>query len=150
MIVQSQGKWENRFLSLAKEVAGWSKDPSTKVGAVLVRPDRTIASVGYNGFPRKMHDHDFWLQNREEKYPRMVHAEINCVDNCHDATVSGYSLYSTFMPCDRCFVQLVNNGIHDFYFPKPTEDELVRWGKFFENTKRFADDMMIVLHEVTI
>ena len=44
-------KWDARFLDLAVYVADWSKDPSTKVGAVLVRPDRTIAALGFNRFP---------------------------------------------------------------------------------------------------
>ena len=48
-------KWDRRFLRLAREVASWSKDPSTKVGAVLVDPlDNTIVSLGYNGFPRRV------------------------------------------------------------------------------------------------
>ena len=51
-------KWDRRFLALAEHVADWSKDPSTKTGAVIVRPDRTIASMGYNGFPRGMADTD--------------------------------------------------------------------------------------------
>lgn len=45
-------KWDARFLDLAVFIGDWSKDPSTKVGAVLVRPDRTIAGLGFNGFPR--------------------------------------------------------------------------------------------------
>lgn len=45
-------KWDERFIELARLVATWSKDPSTKVGAVIVRPYRTVASVGFNGFAR--------------------------------------------------------------------------------------------------
>ena len=47
--MKKSNKWETRFLEMARLVSGWSKDPSTKVGAVIVRPDKTIASVGYNG-----------------------------------------------------------------------------------------------------
>ena len=46
-----QSKWDVRFMRMAHEVASWSKDPSTKVGCVLVK-DRKIISMGYNGFPR--------------------------------------------------------------------------------------------------
>ena len=45
-----QGKWDVRFLRLAHEVAKWSKDPSTKVGCILVK-DKKVISMGYNGFP---------------------------------------------------------------------------------------------------
>jgi dCMP deaminase len=45
-----------RFLQLAEFIAGWSRDSSTHCGAVIVRPNRTIASVRYNGFPRGCDD----------------------------------------------------------------------------------------------
>ena len=41
-------KWDVRFLELAKQIASWSKDPSTQVGCVVVGPDREIRSTGFN------------------------------------------------------------------------------------------------------
>lgn len=49
-------KWHRRFLRLAEHIAGWSKDPSTQVGCVVVGPDREIRSTGFNGFPRGIED----------------------------------------------------------------------------------------------
>ena len=49
-------KWDKRFLELAKLVGSWSKDPSTKVGAVIVDCNNRIISVGYNGFPKGVKD----------------------------------------------------------------------------------------------
>ena len=43
-------------LDLCEAVARRSRDPSTKVGSVILRPDNTIAAAGYNGFPRKVDD----------------------------------------------------------------------------------------------
>jgi len=52
------GKWTKRFLDMAAVVAEWSKDPSTKVGAVAVDPDsRAVLSTGYNGLPRGVEDY---------------------------------------------------------------------------------------------
>ena len=45
-------KWNMRFMQLAMQVATWSKDPSTKVGAIVVGPDRTVRTQGYNGFSK--------------------------------------------------------------------------------------------------
>ena len=56
MDVEKQKFWDMRFAQLAKLVSLWSKDPSTKVGSVIVRPDKTIASVGFNGFPKGVPD----------------------------------------------------------------------------------------------
>ena len=61
-------KWDRRFLELANFVASWSKDPSTKVGAVIVRADRTVASMGFNGFPRGVLDHEGRYADRATKY----------------------------------------------------------------------------------
>ena len=49
-------KWNKRFMELAFLIASWSKDPSTKTGAVVVGPDREIRATGYNGLVRGVDD----------------------------------------------------------------------------------------------
>ena len=49
-------KWADRYLSICNEVASWSRDPSTQVGAVVVGDKGQILSQGYNGFPRNIRD----------------------------------------------------------------------------------------------
>jgi dCMP deaminase len=141
--------WDSFFLGLARYYATRSKDPSTKVGAVIVRPDMTVAGMGYNGFPNLMPDHDHYLNDRSKKYPRMVHAEINAKDSSRDHSLAGYCCYSSFMTCDRCLLQLANKGINRFVFPKPTDNELTRWAESFKLTKELAEDMNIQLIELT-
>ena len=82
-------KWYKRYLNLAKEVSTWSKDPNTKVGAVVVGSKGQILSQGYNGFPRGIKDTNDRLNDREKKYKFVVHAEQNCIYN---ATLNGVSL----------------------------------------------------------
>ena len=72
-------KWDGRFLSLATHISGWSKDPSTKVGCVVVGPDREIRSTGFNGFPQGIADTDERLSDRNLKYPLICHAEENAI-----------------------------------------------------------------------
>lgn len=101
-------KWHQRFLELAAHVAQWSKDPSTKVGAVIVRPDRTIASVGYNGFPRGVED---TYTTREDKLMRTVHAEANAILSAREP-LHGYTLYVTPLhPCANCAALIIQSGI---------------------------------------
>lgn len=107
-------KWDRRFLDMAKMVSGWSKDPSTKCGAVIVRPDLTVASVGYNGFPRGCDDSDEIYADRPLKLERVVHAELNAILSCYDRPV-GYTIY-TWPPsnggsCARCAAHIVQAGI---------------------------------------
>ena len=100
-------KWDRRFLHLATQVAGWSKDPSTGVGAVIVRPDRTIASLGYNGFPRGVAD---TYEDRDHKLLRTVHAELNAILSAREP-LSGCIIYSTLCPCSNCAAAIIQAGI---------------------------------------
>lgn len=103
--------WDRRFLALAEHIGGWSKDPSTQVGAVIVRPDRTIASVGYNGFPRGVVDDPGRLADRALKYPRTVHAELNAILSANEP-VKGFTLYVTpLSPCSNCAGAIIQAGI---------------------------------------
>lgn len=107
---ERRAKWDRFYLGMAEYVATASKDPSTKVGSVIVRPNNTISSVGYNGFPRGMSDDASLYADRETKYSRVVHAEMNAILNAH-GPVEGFTLYNTFPPCDRCAVFVVQAGI---------------------------------------
>lgn len=143
-------KWDIRYLELAKFISAWSRDPSTKVGAVIVRPDKTIAGTGFNGFPRGMDDNTAFYINREEKYSRIIHAELNALLSCTDQHLKGYTCYGTFPPCDRCFVHLANVGIKRFVSITPTSEQLTRWGEMFAKTTKYAHEMSIELVEFTL
>jgi len=143
-------KWDLRFLKLAREISTWSKDPSTKTGAVIVRPDRTVVSVGFNGFPKNMLDKPEWYANREEKYSRVVHCEVNAMIHAFEP-LNGYILYTyPFASCDRCVVQMLQAGITRFIFPEPTEDALSRWAIAFEKTKTYIAESDATYREVPL
>ncbi len=112
MNILTQGKWDVRFQKLAHEVASWSKDPSTKVGCVLVK-DKKVVSLGYNGLPAGVEDSLERLSNREIKYEITVHAEVNAVTTAalHGVSTNGATAYVTFHPCSRCAAVLINAGI---------------------------------------
>jgi dCMP deaminase len=134
-------KWDFRFLQMAKLVSSWSKDPSTQTGAVIVRPNRTVAGVGFNGFPHAMPDVDDNYGNREEKYSRIIHCEINALI-FSGGIPAGSTLYTwPFLSCDRCCVQMVQAGIVRFVAPFPTEDQSERWGSAFNKVKRYCIEM---------
>jgi dCMP deaminase len=120
-------KWDQRYIGLAEEVASWSKDPSTKVGAVIVRPDNTVASIGFNGFPRGCSDDDALYQDKKKKYSRVVHAELNAILNAHER-LDGCSIYLTHPPCAQCAAALIQAGVAETVTKKPTQDLLSRWG----------------------
>ena len=92
--------WDNRFINVANMVATWSKDPGTKVGAVLVS-ERRIIATGYNGFPQGIEDYPSRYDDRETKLALTVHAEVNAILNAakNGAKTENTTLYVTFPPC---------------------------------------------------
>lgn len=97
-------------LELALAVSNRSRDPSTKVGAVIIRPDKTIASIGYNGFPRNMEDKEEWWNNKEEKYARVIHAEMNALLNSKES-VKGMTIFCSHPCCQECAKHIIAAGI---------------------------------------
>ena len=107
-------KWYKRYIDLAKETASWSKDPSRKIGAVIIGEQGQVISMGYNGFPRGIADTDERLNNRETKYKYVVHAELNCIFNAihNNASPVGSSIYVTGLPvCNECAKAIIQVGI---------------------------------------
>ena len=125
--------WNQRFLSLAEHISTWSKDPSTKVGAVIVDADRRIISTGYNGFPRDVEDLDQRLNNRDVKYEMIVHGEINAIVFANQS-LQGAVLYTwPFMPCSRCAGIVIQSGIRTVVAPY---NDNPRWKSSFELTEQ--------------
>lgn len=101
---------DRRHMGLAFHVAGWSKDPSTKVGCVVVGTHARNIAFGYNGFPPGIADTEDRLSDREVKYRLTQHAERNALDNAvFDLT--GGRLISTLFPCIECAKSIVSKGI---------------------------------------
>ena len=118
-------KWDKRFLTLADHVAQWSRDPSTKVGAVIVGASKRQVCFGFNGFPPGIADTDARLNDRETKYRLVMHAERNALDNCHFDT-RGATLFVTRCPCSECTKSIISKGITRVVFqPHPDFDQ--RW-----------------------
>lgn len=112
-----QKKWDYRFISLAEHIAQWSKDPSTKTGAVIVDKNNRIVSVGYNGLPKGTLDLPERLNNRELKYKIIVHCERNAIIFAQ-RDLSGCTLYThPFMSCATCASMVIQSGIKRIVAP---------------------------------
>lgn len=129
-------KWDKRFLGLAKHIAQWSKDPSTKCGAVIAHEKRVIG-VGFNGFPQKVEDTDERYRNREIKYKIVLHSEENALQFA-PKHLKGCTLYNWPMPpCSHCAGLIIQSGIISCVItPRPTEEQQQRWGQYFELTSQ--------------
>lgn len=122
-------KWDKRFLGLTDHVAQWSKDPSTKVGAVIVRQDRTIASIGYNGFPRGVIDSDERYNDKQTKYNFVCHAEANAILNAKEPLHNCTIYVSPLFPCKDCAKLIIQSGIWSVVAREP---KLERWQSSYD------------------
>lgn len=107
-------RWLDYFLKRALLTSSMSRDPSTKVGAVLVNQAlKQEISSGYNGFPRKTIDQPSYYEDRTIKYPRIVHAEANAIAAAARLGIhtDGCWLFCTHMPCSQCAGLVINAGI---------------------------------------
>jgi dCMP deaminase len=141
--------WNERFLALAREVSTWSKDPSTKIGAVAVR-DRQILSVGYNGFPRGVEDTAERLNNRETKYKYVVHAEQNLIYNAVNNGISlkNSALYVWGLPvCSECAKGVIQAGFSKVYWATDSNKTIdKRWEVLYNSTVEMFNEVGIEVY----
>jgi len=134
--------WNLRFMQLADYIAQWSKDRSSRVGAVIV-VDKNPISMGYNGFPRGCDDDNDERHERPKKYSWVLHAEENAIVNAarNGQRTLGSDMYINWFPCSRCAGEIVNAGIKTIYCDKEpdwtindtwTSDQLIALEKLNE------------------
>ena len=110
--------WDEYFMGVAMLAACRSKDPSTQVGACIVSQDNIIVSTGYNGMPKGCSDDEFpWNRDGEEnKYPFVVHAELNAILNANGRDLRGCKIYVALFPCNECAKAIIQSGIREIYY----------------------------------
>jgi len=136
--------WDDRFLDLAAFIASWSKDPSTKCGAVLTKGNRVV-SVGYNGFPRGVDDNIELLESRDKKYPRIIHAEMNALMFARGRT-KGCTLYTwPFQPCAPCAGPIIQADVIRVVSPLHHVEAAERWNESFKLAADMFGQSRVVL-----
>jgi dCMP deaminase len=131
-------KWYKRYLKLAAEIATWSKDPSTQVGAVVVGSKGQILSQGYNGFPRGISDSNKRLTDRDVKLSLVVHAEMNAIFNASYSGVSldGATIFIHGLPaCSECAKGIIQVGIKKVVVSKQCIEAKQHWNDSWNKSK---------------
>jgi dCMP deaminase len=108
------------LMNMAFSVSRMSKDPRSKVGAIIISPDRRRISAGYNGFPPGFPDVRSWWDNRSDlsyflKHDLVNHAEENAMSQAK-CDLSGWTMYCTHMPCIRCARRIVTEGLSSVFY----------------------------------
>jgi dCMP deaminase len=112
--------WDEYFMGIALFTSLRSKDPSSKVGAVIVNQKNRIVGTGYNGFIAGVDESSFswnregdWLQT---KYPYVVHAEANAILNSTTSNMEDCRIYTTLYPCNECAKKIAQKEIKEVIY----------------------------------
>lgn len=106
--------WYSYFMDIAEATSRKSKDPTTKVGAIIVDSNNRIVSTGYNGMPSGILE-TVELWKSPKKYDFVLHAELNAIVHCNNKG-EGLSLYTTMFPCKECAKVIAAVGIKYVYY----------------------------------
>lgn len=136
ILIMDRPSWTKTFIDIAKIVSKRSKDPHTKVGAVLVK-NNCVIGTGYNGDPRNFRYKFKW--DTSEKYDYVIHAEMNALANAsyNGCQIKDSSIYVTLSPCNKCILNLIQFGVKKIYYLREYKD--------FELTKKIANNADIEL-----
>lgn len=126
--------WDEYFLEMAQLVSKRSTCLRRRVGAVLVR-DKKILATGYNGAPSGLgHCLDIGCLRDRLRIPsgqrhelcRGLHAEQNAViqASLHGVSARSGTLYVTNHPCIICAKMLINAGIKDIVIAEGYPDKM--------------------------
>jgi len=129
-----------RFMKEVDTAASFSKDPSTKVGAVALSPSLSIRSKGWNGFSKGVNDNIPERWERPEKYNWVIHAERNMISQAAEegtALKDSIVLVGPLFPCKHCADDLIQSGVKTVIAPRSTHepwisDEYIPRTKFRE------------------
>jgi dCMP deaminase len=131
-----KSKWDKRYMDLAIVAASWSKDPSTKIGAVAIGEKGQVLCTGYNGFPRGIDDNLTRYYNRELKYKMVVHAEQNAIYNAtyNGVSLNGSTMYVHGLPCcSDCAKGIIQVGVKRVIMSTPATPD--RWKDSWQLTE---------------
>lgn len=132
--------WLEYGMAMALTASLRSKDPSTKVGAVIMNGNNRIIGTGLNGFPPGFPDtSENW--QRPQKYGYVVHAEMNAIFNCMVPITDDCKLVCTLRPCDNCTKHICATKIKEVYYLEHKSGDI-----FTNSFKLFHESGVKVTH----
>ncbi len=112
---QKQREWDEYFMKIAETVAVKSKDPSSKMGCVIVDPKKRVISLGYNGMLQGADESKMTLSERPMKYYFAIHSEMNAILFAHQ-DLTGCTVYNRVATCENCLKYCLQAGIKRFVY----------------------------------
>lgn len=144
------GKYK-RFMPIARAFAAMSKDPSTKVGCVVLGTGSfEVRASGWNGAVRGCKaDEDTRFQTRETRLAWACHAEANAIANAArtGTPLMGSTMVVTHLPCSSCAKLIVQAAISCVICPKPEPEFAARWAEDIAVTRAMFRECGVCLED---
>ena len=112
---KKQREWDEYFMKIAETVAEKSKDPSSKMGCVIVDKNKRVISQGYNGMVQGADESKMTLSERPMKYYFAVHSEMNALIFAYQ-NLEGCTIYNRVATCENCLKHCLQAGIKRFVY----------------------------------
>jgi len=145
--------WDEYFMQMVYFIAARSKDEQTHYGAVIVQPDNSIISTGYNSFPQGVDDNVLERQERPLKYSWMAHAERNAIylSARNGNSTRGCRVYTNGTPCSDCGIAIVQAGIVEVITDKEWNNKSPeKWRESGKISLQMFKEVGIKYREITI
>ena len=113
--MSSQSEWDAYFMKIAEVVATKSKDPSSKMGCVIVDENKRVVSLGYNGMLQGANEDKMTLSERPMKYYFAIHSEMNALIFAK-RDLAGCTIYNRVATCENCLKYCLQAGITRFVY----------------------------------
>lgn len=110
-----QSDWDEYFMGIAEAVSKKSKDPSSKMGCVIVDNNKRVVSLGYNGMVQGANESKMTLEERPMKYYFAIHSEMNALIFAHQ-DLTGCTVYNRVATCENCLKYCLQAGIKRFVY----------------------------------
>lgn len=113
--MSKQSEWDEYFMEIAEVVASRSKDPSSKMGCVIVDENKRVVSLGYNGMLQGADESKMTLSERPMKYYFAIHSEMNALIFAK-RDLTGCTVYNRVATCENCLKYCLQAGITRFVY----------------------------------
>lgn len=137
------GKWDKRYIELAKLVSTWSKD-ETKVGAVVVVDGDGAIALGYNGFPARIKD-DYRLKDKNRKNRIIIHAEENALRIAGNRATEATLYVFGKAVCSNCARVIVQSGVSRIVCMDPEDERSENWKESARDAAKMFEEARIEL-----
>ena len=142
-----------KYMQLATYQANlFSKDPSTKVGALFLAPESLqVLTAGYNGFPRGVDETKADRWSRPQKLMYVSHAEANGIANAcrHGTPLENSIAVVTMFPCTTCAKLMIQAGVRELVTHIP-DLSCPKWGEEFKYSLEMLEEAGVVIQYVSL